>query len=273
MVMEDRPLRAVLLGDAQTVEMKPIARMLQEAVSIDDLCFVSDIPAADAAAQQTAWFPDLIVACQNRSDEFSRTDVDRLLSLFPLARWVCCFGAWCESDGRNRDIWPTAIRVPARCAWSRIQRELAVIRGKASPLPLTASRDEAFEFDSPGDVVPADTPCTVCVASPDAELRLWVADLLRTAGYEVVVQFDQSVVDVLVMDVDPWNGRAAAELRDLCRRNSQLAVVALMTFAHPEDVQAIIACGADRVIAKLTSHTELLDAVATVCRAEKKPAA
>lgn len=271
--MEDHPPRILLLGHTHTAEMTPLARALREATSVDNPRSVSNISEAGDLAQQTGWFPDLVVVCQNRSDEFSRTDGNRLLSLFPLARWVCCFGAWCESDGRNHDVWPTAIRVPARCALSRIRSELAVIRGEASPLPLTASRDEAFEFDCPGDVVPVEIPRTVCVTSPDAELRRWIVDLLRTAGHQAVDRLDETPVEVLVQDVDPWTVQTASELRDLCRRNPRLAIVALMTFAHPEDVRAVIACGADRVVAKLTSHTELLDAVATAFPNRELPAA
>jgi len=271
--MEDHPPRILLLGNADTAEMKPLDRALLEATSADSLRTAASLPAVEDIAKQADWFPDLVVICQNRPDGFSRTDVDRLLSLFPLARWVCCFGVWCESDGRNRDIWPTAIRIPARCALYRIRHELAVIRGEASPLPLTASRDELFGFDCPGDVVPVETPRTVCVMSPDAELRCWVVDLLRTAGHQTVDEIDDASVEVLVQDVDPWTARTASELRDLCRRNPRLAVVALMTFAHPEDIQAVTAGGADCVVAKLTLHTGLLDAVATAFPRRKLPAA
>jgi len=271
--MEDHPPRILLLGDVHTAEMTPLARSIREAASVDNLHTASNITEAGDVAKQPGWFPDLVVVCQNRSDEFSQADGNRLLSLFPLARWICCFGVWCESDGRNRDIWPTAIRIPARCAIYRIRHELAIIRGEASPLPLTASRDEVFGFDCPGDVAAAETPRTVCVASPDAELHRWIVDLLRIAGHQVVDRLDEASVEVLVQDVDPWTARTASELRDLCRRNSGLAIVALMTLAHPEDVLAVTACGVHRVVAKLTLHAELLDAVATALSHRELPAA
>ena len=270
-VAGDRSPRILFVGNAQTAEMRPLVPALRRIEPAAEFRSVANIPAADDIARQADWFPDLAVVCQNRSDEFSQTEVDRLLSLFPLARWVCCFGVWCESDGRNRSIWPTAARVPARCALPRLRRELAVIRGEISPLPLTASRDEAFGFDSPGDVLPAESRRTVCVTSPDRELRDWVVDLLHTAGHHTVDRLDDGPVDVLVRDVDPWTPETASELRDLCRQYPDLAVVSLMTFAHPEEIRAAAVSGTDRVVAKLTSHTELLDAVATATPHRKSP--
>ena len=60
---------------------------------------------------------------------------------------------------------------------------------------------------------------------------------------------------------DPWRREVADEMRDFCDRNRQAAVVALMSFAHAEDVQAVKACGATAVVAKLTPQTDLLEAI------------
>jgi hypothetical protein len=64
-----------------------------------------------------------------------------------LARLICCYGPWCASDGRTRDVWPLSIRVPTALASRRIDLELEVLTGTRWPLPLTASRDEIFLFD------------------------------------------------------------------------------------------------------------------------------
>ncbi len=69
-----------------------------------------------------------------------------MIGLYPLARLVCCYGPWCASDGRTRDIWPLAVRVPVDAAAERIRRELEVLSGRRQPLPLTASRDEDLSF-------------------------------------------------------------------------------------------------------------------------------
>ncbi|GDY08220.1 MAG: hypothetical protein DWI21_13180 [Planctomycetota bacterium] len=92
--------------------------------------------------------PDVIVVCQSWSDEFSAGEVALALGRWPLALWVCCYGAWCASDGRTRSTWPISVRVPvdeAECRLNHVWQVLTQQRGE--PLPLTASRDEAFAFD------------------------------------------------------------------------------------------------------------------------------
>ncbi len=92
--------------------------------------------------------PDLVIVCQSWPEEFSAAEVTTSLGRWPLALWVCCYGAWCASDGRTRSIWPISVRVPvdeAECRLNHVWRVLTEQRNE--PLPLTASRDEAFEFD------------------------------------------------------------------------------------------------------------------------------
>jgi hypothetical protein len=108
------------------------------------------MPVRSAPNPDDQWFPDLVLVCQQWPDEFSESDVRRLLSLYPLARFVCAYGLWCESDGRSRDIWPLSVRVPVRCTADRMRRELEVVAGLRRPLPLTASRDEIWLFDADG---------------------------------------------------------------------------------------------------------------------------
>ena len=92
--------------------------------------------------------PDLVIVCQSWPDEFSASEVTLALCRWPLALWVCCYGAWCASDGRTRSIWPISVRVPVEEAEGRLNHVWRVLTGQRDePLPLTASRDEAFEFD------------------------------------------------------------------------------------------------------------------------------
>ncbi|MEX0701805.1 MAG: hypothetical protein WD069_06885 [Planctomycetales bacterium] len=143
--MTSAPIRVLLWGDPTTEEMRPLAvHLLTLPVAIvscrDPLGF-------ESAALSFDGEPELVIALQSWPDEFPRSVVERAIGRFPLARWVCCYGAWCASDGRTRDIWPNAARVPVEAAPARIARELSVLRGELFPLPLTASRDEAFAFD------------------------------------------------------------------------------------------------------------------------------
>lgn len=122
-------------------------------VSQDARAEVSRQPLAD---------PDLVIICHSWPDEFSSAEVTQVLGRWPLALWVCCYGAWCASDGRTRSIWPISVRVPVVEAENRLNHVWRVLtEQRGEPLPLTASRDEAFEFDhcvdrslTPSDVRP-----------------------------------------------------------------------------------------------------------------------
>ena len=248
----------LILGRTQAAEMQAVVASVRTHVSPRNIQTVSDIESASRLVSEENWFADLVVVCQNWPDEFSESDVQQLLSLFPLARWICCFGVWCESDGRNRDIWPPAIRTPARNAEARIRRELAVLKGTHPVLPLTASRDETYEFDY-AVPFPKTTGLRVRVNSPDLEYRRTLEAMLRAAGHHVIRQPNDDIPDVLLWDADPWSERLAGEIQDFHARHPHVAIVALMTFAHPEMIEAIKACGARNVVPKLTSHVTLLE--------------
>ena len=250
--------KILILGRTQATEMQAVVASVRNHVSQKQIQYFSDIETASRFSSERNWYPDLVVVCQNWPDEFPEADVLQLLSLFPLARWVCCFGVWCESDGRNRDIWPAATRTPARNAEARIRRELAVLQGTHPVLPLTASRDETYEFDS-AVPFPKTTCFRVRVDSPDFQYRRTLEEMLRAAGHHVIRQPNDDTPEVLLWDADPWSEDLAIEIRDFHARHPDVAVVAFMTFAHPEMIAAIKACGAVCVVPKLTSHVTLLE--------------
>ena len=247
----------LILGRTQAAEMQAVVASVRRNVSQKNIQSLSNIETASRLVSEENWHPDLVVVCQNWPDEFSEADVQQLLSLFPLACWICCFGVWCEPDGRNRDIWPPAIRTPARNAEIRIRRELAVLKGTHPVLPLTASRDETYEFDC-ADPFPKTTGFRVKVNSPDFQYRCTLEEMLRAAGHQIIRQPNDDIPDVLLWDADPWSDHLAGEIQDFCARHPDVAVVALMTFAHPEMIEAIKSCGVRSVVPKLTSNVTLL---------------
>jgi hypothetical protein len=138
----------LVVGDLFAPEMRGIAQRLDR-LGVDGYDVRATPRVGDALAKfsSSAWQPDLMIICQHWPDEFTTVEVHQLLAAFPLARLICCYGPWCASDGRTRDVWPLAIRVEAHCAARRIDLELEVLAGSRWPLPLTASRDEIFLFD------------------------------------------------------------------------------------------------------------------------------
>ena len=203
--------------------------------------------------------PDLVVVAQSWPDEFSRSDVNAALGLWPLAQWVVCFGAWCESDGRSRTIWPIGLRVPARAATSRLNHVWDIVTGRRiEPLPITASRDEAFEFDvslnaSVTDATVSDEPRTVLVRSPDPAIRQWLSALCSPD-----CQSGPRLRNNLVLwDVDPNCDQSALELRRFREQQPSARIVAVMGLPHPESIAALHRAGADRIITKAYSTADL----------------
>lgn len=138
-----------VIGDFFSPVMDPLRLCVEDLVRNGcDARFAASLPTTGEASAADDWFPDLVLVCQHWPDEFTERDMLRILALYPLARLTCCYGPWCQSDGRSRDIWPLAARVPVQAAAERIARELEVVAGTRRPLPLTASRDEVFLFDT-----------------------------------------------------------------------------------------------------------------------------
>jgi hypothetical protein len=148
----ERSPKLLVIGDFFSPTMEPLRVAVENLVNSGaDARFLKDMPPRAHVADDRPWFPDLVLICQHEPDEFTTRDVHALIGRHPLARLVCSYGPWCASDGRTRDIWPLAVRVPVELAPERIRRELDVLAGRRSPLPLTASRDEIFLFDNAVD--------------------------------------------------------------------------------------------------------------------------
>ena len=136
-------LSILLVGHCQRQEMSSV-RDWSNALGLHAIVRQTNHLPDDAQLEP----PDLVIVCQSWPDEFSASEVSEALGRWPLALWVCCYGAWCDSDGRTRSIWPISVRVPVAEAEHRLKHVWQVLaEQQGEPLPLTASRDEAFEFD------------------------------------------------------------------------------------------------------------------------------
>ncbi|MCA9005357.1 MAG: hypothetical protein KDA70_08775 [Planctomycetaceae bacterium] len=208
--------------------------------------------------------PDLIIVCQNWPDEYGPHILDDLVSRFPLSRFVCCYGVWCESDGRTRSIWPFSIRVPARSAASRIQREMEIIESHAQVFPLTAGRDEIFLWESSALPLRLDgegIAPRICVFSGDSRYCSMLEDQIRGWGGEIVTASLQDTADVIVYDLDPWE----SVLDQLINRTLTVPVIGIMGLAHPEVIVAAKLWGVRKVVTKLAPGAELFHAIRSVC--------
>ena len=232
------------------------------------------LTSAEAASDKP---PDLVLIFQSWSEEFTEHEVAGLLSRWPLTRWVCGYGPWCESDGRTRVTWPRGTRTPATLLPKRFVQELQVARGEAQFLPVTASREEAFAADYLTDGFEGDE----CRPPLDVAVEIVTADriygeglvlLARRAGWDArwigaEPQSSDTSSDkvrpqhtIRVWDAVPLEDRNVDDLSDCAAAVSERAqtVVALVGFPGSDLVDNLEAVGVAAMIPKLAPASVLL---------------
>ena len=88
--------------------------------------------------------PELTLVLQSWPQEFLTSDIDRLLGATIMSSLLCCYGPWCESDGRSSPHWPGSVRVPSRWAVATIQQQVDYLLGGGPALSPLAAPEEAF---------------------------------------------------------------------------------------------------------------------------------
>ncbi len=276
----------LLLGDGADPEFDSVVTFLRGSVPHARIQEAADLPAARRGRPISALLPDLVVVCQSWSNQFSAAEIRDLLTWLPLARIVCCYGAWCDSDGRTCDHWPLAVRVAAIDGPYLLSAELAAfhranansarspvkIHGADDPvptqrplLPWTASRTEIYQSRFPVCAMsnrPIDG-LRIGVLSPDRAWRQMMEHFLTTSGGVISrVGEDNSEdtqISALFYDADPSDPRQIAELIDLKTRSHDLYVVAAIGFLRVDLDERLRRAGADATWAKLSPLTQLIE--------------
>lgn len=252
-------IQVLILQNRATSEPMSLMPFLRAQAPRARLDCVNTVDEAALRVESKQRIADLLIVIQQWPDEYTSADVSRLLALMPLSRLVCCYGPWCESDGRNRDIWPLAARVPQRDAEARIRLELSVLRGQLAPLPLTAGRDEIFAFSVSGNAPPSATsPTPTAVVSPDSSYRWSLINALGESHRALEPTGASVPPQAVLWDADPWNGTTAERLAAFCDENPTAAVVALTSDSHYNEA-ALRFCGADVVTPKTRAFTEMAE--------------
>ena len=238
----------MILGDRDRAEMHRLMNWLEYCICPSSRrILVSDI--SEALNQNASdLFLNMIIVLQSWPDEYAREEINNLLAFAPLARIVVCYGAWCESDGRNHSLWPQSIRVPLWAAQSRIEREWRLIQNPShlQPLPWSASRDETFAADH-RSIEQAANPYSFLVDSPDSAFRQSVIEIMVEAGHKPVC--DQPAV--LLIDLDPWNECRAAAVRELTERYPRATAFAVANLLPPSMPDELRGFGVTQFSAKL----------------------
>jgi hypothetical protein len=259
------PISLLTVGQTDRAEARPLTEWLSATLQATDTKHFAELSTALRDASTAGWVPDLIVIVQCWPDEFSATEIASLFALAPLARIVVAYGAWCESDGRNRNLWPLAVRVPLSGAAARIEREWRLLHAAdgIEPLPASASREEVFAADHRP---PAETssPQTILVVSPDRAYWHYLNELLASAGHIVCraeAPSPGSRPTTIVFDADPWDEARSDQLQLLLEQNPTVKAIALMSLPNPEHESALAALGAITVLSKLGDQACILNAI------------
>ena len=238
----------LVLGDTNRAEMRSLSQWLHDRIgSAGHFVAASDTSQLEQVIS-TDIFPELIVVFQSWPDQFPARDVSNLFALAPLARIVVCHGAWCESDGRNRQVWPQSVCVPVWAATARIDREWRLIQspGDDLPIPSSASRDEVFAADHPAIKAGHDMP-TAYIDTPDASYRQFLIEYLTEAGFRVT---DDNPA-ILVFDADPWGAQRIEALTELRNTYSDADFVAAASLIQPPLEEELRRFGINAVFPKL----------------------
>ena len=219
--MDNSP-RTVLLGRLASTWATRLADQLGPLHGIRPEWFPETV--TDALHQLDGDVPDLVIVLQDTPDQFPPQDIRQLLSHWPLARLVVCYGPWCRGDGRNRDDnWPLAVRVPHTAATSRLETECRVLSGRDTGLPWTAARTEiaASQYRARHHI--GATVFGFHIISPDTAWSHTLTDQLACQGGASVAL---AHADLLLLDVDPWDTDRISDCRAVLQNGSaQIAVL------------------------------------------------
>lgn len=248
--------RVLILGNSQTEEMRGVMHSLQEVFDAAELECVPRLSELKTESVQ----PELVVICQNWPDEFAGRTLTELVRRFPVSRFLCCYGVWCEADGRTRNFWPVSIRVPARAAEFRIRQEAEIIRGTAPAYPLTAGRDEIFHYQAASESDP-EGDCLqgkrVGVISGDPVYRRMLEALVQSRGALIASAARRAQADLWLYDLDPWD---VVQSR-LMLLGEHPVCIGMMGLAHPETITAARLLGVDAVVCKVAPEQELFQTI------------
>lgn len=207
--------------------------------------------------------PDLVVSYQSIPDEYSATDIDQLIGLLPLSRFVVAFSPWCESIGRTEQRWPSAWSIPLAHAAARIRLELQQLDEDSTPLPATTSRDEAFATLAAGSLEQTDHPgggMSARVISADVSLKECFESIVRSLGFKISGSDSESRATSVHILVAPFiDGKTFQRIQQLRDDNAAATIIIASDMATPGETNSLREAGVAAVISQLRFAEDLVD--------------
>ena len=269
------PVNVLLISPGPPEEfLQPLAELRQVAE-----VFECQTPSGAAEyLRQVDSPPVLIVIAHSRPGEYDPAEIDQLVRLAPLARFVLLLGSWCEGETRTGHVWAGATRVFWYDWQGEVVRNLpAISAGRNAPwlAPVTTLEEERYLFDSrasshaPSHVAASLTDpnqgfkslILVCTRRSSYGEALCVA--CRQQGYEAHWQRPDRPEKIQGVEAIIWEGiqllpAELAELEALAACWPNTPIIALADFPRLETHQRALAAGAVAVLAKPYSLADLL---------------
>lgn len=230
---------------------------------------VRSIPEAISLLTSGDVAPDLVVCYQSIPDEYIPSDIERLIGMLPLCRFIVVFSPWCESIGRTEQYWPTAWSVPLTHAPARIQWESQRFLAGEPPVPATASRDEAFASLAATCLKDSDgiaNDITVRIESDDVALRKCFEGIVTSLGFRMTEAADPDVIIITAAFVDRETVQRVNDLQNQSVRTqssstnrSPLKIIVASDMTTPAQQLALREAGATVVISQLRFTEDLVD--------------
>ena len=236
----------VLIGDVKRREFRTLSQWLcSQAQLISE--FFGIEPALQHKDDRLA-SADLTIVMQSWSDQFSNSEVNHLIGRTLFSRLLCVYSPACESDGRNRSVWPDAVRVPLRLAQSVIEQELNNVDRDLEALPPTSAGDEIFAHRlgtiDDWSPLPQLQSMNGAIISPDRALRRMVTQATRELGLKSLEmpliavspkrrirpqETSRGPVHIVIHDLDPWGPLVEASLNATRQMFPSAVVLGLAT--------------------------------------------
>jgi len=235
----------LLIGDWSGLRAQELSQLL-----VHQRCLrTPSLSAALSLASTHAEPIDAVLVLQTVTDEYAPQDIDRLIGLLPLARWIVGVGDWCDSQGRTEQHWPVGWCVPLRDAGPRWLSEVHRMQFGEPPLPPTASRDEAFAFFAKPRIAMSNFSSRQAhVCGDDSQSVRTLSELLAAAGC-VLTDAPNAEFNVIAVTLPDLATHARLqELRDQQTRASLWVATDLVT---PEETWSLRKSGADAVVSQL----------------------
>ncbi|HIF00453.1 MAG TPA: hypothetical protein EYG03_29545 [Planctomycetes bacterium] len=258
----------VLIGSASRREFSTLVSWLRQNPATRIVGHFKDIGTSLDGWDILAADPEMTVVLQSWSDEFSQSDVNHLIGRTLFQRLLCCFGPWCESDGRNRAVWPDALHVSVRLAESVIAAELHRIDSGGPSIPPTLARDEVFahrmDTTADGQSLSGLQEMIGAVISPDRVFRKTVCSTLRDYGLRSVhlplitsrrrivpKETPRGPIHLVFHDLDPWGELTEDSLAAARRMFPSSTVLGIASMPDAGISTEIVDAHIDAVIPKL----------------------